>query len=33
MYPQTKKNLPLIEQAVEISIRKIDGEVQKRLNG
>jgi hypothetical protein len=33
MYPQTKKNLPLIEKAVEISIRKIDGEVQKRLNG
>ena len=33
MYPQTKKNLPLIEKAIEISIRKIDGEVQKRLNG
>jgi hypothetical protein len=33
MYPQTKKNLPLIEKAVEASIRKIDGEVQKRLNG
>jgi hypothetical protein len=33
MYPATKKNLPLIEKAVEISIRKIDGEVQKRLNG
>ena len=33
MYPQTKKNLPLIEQAIEVSIRKIDGEVQKRLNG
>ena len=33
MYPETKKNLPLIEKAVEISIRKIDGEVQKRLNG
>ena len=33
MYPQTKKNLPLIEKAVEVSIRKIDGEVQKRLNG
>ena len=33
MYPATKKNLPLIEQAVEVSIRKIDGEVQKRLNG
>ena len=33
MYPETKKNLPLIEKAVEASIRKIDGEVQKRLNG
>jgi hypothetical protein len=33
MYSQTKENLPLIEKAVEISIRKIDGEVQKRLNG
>jgi hypothetical protein len=33
MYPETKKNLPLIEKAVEVSIRKIDGEVQKRLNG
>lgn len=33
MYPATKKNLPLIEKAVEVSIRKIDGEVQKRLNG
>jgi hypothetical protein len=33
LYPHTKKNLPLIEQAVEVSIRKIDGEVQKRLNG
>ena len=33
MYPATKKNLPLIEKAVEASIRKIDGEVQKRLNG
>lgn len=33
MYPQTKKNLPLIEKAVEASIRKIDSEVQKRLNG
>ena len=33
MQPQTKKNLPLIEKAIEISIRKIDGEVQKRLNG
>jgi hypothetical protein len=33
MYPQTKKNLPLIEKAIEVSIRKIDGEVQKRLNG
>ena len=33
MYSQTKKNLPLIEKAVEASIRKIDGEVQKRLNG
>jgi hypothetical protein len=33
MYPQTKKNLPLIEQAIEVSIRKIDSEVQKRLNG
>lgn len=33
MYPATKKNLPLIEKAVEISIRKINGEVQKRLNG
>jgi hypothetical protein len=33
MYPQTKKNLPLIENAVRDSIRKIDGEVQKRLNG
>jgi hypothetical protein len=33
MYPQTKNNLPLIEKAIEVSIRKIDGEVQKRLNG
>lgn len=33
MYPATKKNLPLVEKAVEVSIRKIDGEVQKRLNG
>jgi hypothetical protein len=33
MYPETKKNLPLIEKAIEVSIRKIDGEVQKRLNG
>jgi hypothetical protein len=33
MYPQTEKNLPLIEKAIEVSIRKIDGEVQKRLNG
>jgi hypothetical protein len=33
MYPATEKHLPLIEKAVEISIRKIDGEVQKRLNG
>jgi hypothetical protein len=33
MYSQTKKNLPLIEKAMNISIRKIDSEVQKRLNG
>jgi hypothetical protein len=33
MYPATQKHLPLIEKAVEISIRKIDGQVQKRLNG
>jgi hypothetical protein len=33
MFKETKKNLPLIEKAVEISIRKIDGEIQKRLNG
>jgi hypothetical protein len=33
MYPFTEKNLPLIEKAIEDSIRKIDGEVQKRLNG
>jgi len=33
MYPLTEKNLPLIEKAIEVSIRKIDGEVQKRLNG
>jgi hypothetical protein len=33
MYPFTEKNLPLVEKAIEISIRKIDGEVQKRLNG
>jgi hypothetical protein len=33
MYWETKDNLPLIEKAVEVSIRKIDGEVQKRLNG
>ena len=33
MYPSTKKHLPLIEKAVEASIRKIDGQVQKRLNG
>jgi hypothetical protein len=33
MYPATEKHLPLIEKAVEISIRKIDGQVQKRLNG
>jgi hypothetical protein len=31
MYPSTKKNLPLIEKAVEVSIRKIDGLVQKRI--
>lgn len=33
MYPFTEKNLPLIEKAIEVSIRKVDGEVQKRLNG
>ena len=33
MYWATKESLPLIEKAVEASIRKIDGEVQKRLNG
>jgi hypothetical protein len=33
MYPATEKHLPLIEKAVEVSIRKIDGQVQKRLNG
>ena len=33
MYPFTEKNLPLIEKAIEASIRKVDGEVQKRLNG
>ena len=33
MYPATQKYLPLIENAVEASIRKIDGEVQRRLNG
>jgi hypothetical protein len=33
MYPATEKHLPLIEKAVEASIRKIDGDVQKRLNG
>jgi hypothetical protein len=33
MYPATQKHLPLIENAVEVSIRKIDGEVQRRLNG
>ena len=33
MYWETKDNLPLIEKAVEVSIRKSDGEVQKRLNG
>lgn len=33
MYPATKKHLPLIEKAIEDSIRRIDGEVQKRLNG
>jgi hypothetical protein len=33
MYPATEKHLPLIVKAVEISIRKIDGQVQKRLNG
>jgi len=33
MYPATEKHLPLVEKAVEVSIRKIDGEVQKRLNG
>ena len=33
LYPATEKHLPLIEKAVEVSIRKIDGEVQKRLNG
>jgi hypothetical protein len=33
MYPATQKHLPLIENAVEASIRKIDGEVQRRLNG
>jgi hypothetical protein len=33
MYPATKKNLPLIEKAVEVSVRKVDAEVTKRLNG
>ena len=33
MYPATEKHLPLIEKAVEVSIRKIDSQVQKRLNG
>ena len=33
MYWATKESLPLIEKAMEVSIRKIDGEVQKRLNG
>ena len=33
MYPATEKHLPLIEKAVEVSIRKIDADVQKRLNG
>ena len=33
MYPATEKHLTLIEKAVEVSIRKIDGEVQKRMNG
>jgi hypothetical protein len=33
MYPATEKHMPLNEKAVEISIRKIDGQVQNRLNG
>jgi hypothetical protein len=33
MYWATKESLPLIEKAIQVSIRKIDGEVQKRLNG
>jgi hypothetical protein len=33
MYPATEKHLPLIENAVKDSIRKIDSQVQKRLNG
>ena len=33
MYPATEKHLSLVEKAGEVSIRKIDGEVQKRLNG
>jgi hypothetical protein len=33
MFTATRKHLPLIEQAIEASISKIDGEVQKRLNG
>jgi hypothetical protein len=33
MYPATEKHLPLIENAVEASIRKIDSQVQKQLNG
>jgi hypothetical protein len=33
MYPATQKHLPLIENAVEASILKIDGEVQRRFNG
>jgi hypothetical protein len=33
MFPATKKHLPLIEKAIEDSIRRIDSEVQKRLNG
>jgi hypothetical protein len=33
MFTSTRKHLPLIEKAIELSIRKIDGEVQKRLNG
>jgi hypothetical protein len=33
MFTATRKHLPLIEQAIEASISKIDSEVQKRLNG